>query len=137
MPRVACDSDRQRPVGTATELTVDSPIGLQRHNVLRRVEAPSRSYGRHQIRVAGHQDCGVAHVFADEFKEPGADSDVRLLLLPSDEPAAAQGTRLILGLEVAEMELHAGRFEGPEVRHLTRDRAGTSWLAMVSNGREV
>ena len=26
---------------------------------------------------------------------------------------------------VAETELHTGRFEGLEVRHLTRDRAGT------------
>ena len=65
------------------------------------------------------------------------DGDVSLLLLPSDESAPAQRTHLGLGLELPQMELDAGLFKRPEVSDLTSDRAGTSCLPMVSNGREV
>ena len=97
----------------------------------------SRADGRHEVRVAGHEDDRVAQVSADEFEEPGPDRHVCFLLLPTDECAAAQWTRLALGFEVAEPELHAGGLEGREVGHLTRDRARMPRLAMVSYGREV
>ena len=61
MPRVAYDPDGQRPVGAATELTVDSPIGLQRHNALGRVEAPmatSVSFSSHPTNLPPHKGHG-------------------------------------------------------------------------------
>jgi hypothetical protein len=93
--------------------------------------------GRHEVRVAGHEDDRIAQVSAYELEQAGPDSHVRLLLLPSDESAAAQGTCLVLGFEVAELELHAGRLEGREVRHLTRDRARMPGLAMMGYRRET
>jgi len=68
---------------------------------------------------------------------PAPERHVRLLLLPTDECAAAQGARLAPGFEVAELDLYAGRLEGREVRHLTSHRAGVSGLAMVGHRREV
>ena len=137
MSRVACDPDRQGAVGAPAELAIDPPIGLQSHKVLRRVEAASRADCRHEVCVAGHEDDRIAQVSADELEKPGTDRHIRLLLLPSDESAAAQWTRLALGFEVAELELNAGGLKGREVRHLTRDRARMPRLAMVSYGREV
>jgi hypothetical protein len=112
MPRVTCDSDRQRSVGASTQLAIDPPIGLQRHKVLRRVEAASGADGRHKVRVAGHEDDRIAQVSADELEQLGAERYIGLLLLPADEPAATQRTNPTLGFEMAEMELHSGLLEG-------------------------
>ena len=57
MPRVACDPNRQRPVSESAELAIDPPIGLQRDKVLRRIEPARRADGRHEVGVAGHEDC--------------------------------------------------------------------------------
>ena len=137
MPRVACDPDGQRSVGAAAELAIYSPVGLESHQILRRVEAASRADGRHEVCVAGHEDDRVARVFADELQQPGSYGHIRLLLLPTDECTAAEWACLALGFEVAELELHAGRLEGREVRHLMGHRPGVSGFAMMSYCREV
>src|SRR5665647_1051169 len=123
MPSVARHPDGERPIGALAELSIDPPVGLQGHKALRRVETTRRADGRHEVRVAGHEDDRVAQVSADDFEQPRPDGHVRLLLLPTDACAAAQWARLALGFEVAELELNAGGLEGREVRHLTRDRA--------------
>jgi len=137
MSRVACDPNRQRPVGAPAELAIDTPIGLQSHNDLRRVEPARRAHSRHEVRVAGHEDDRVAQVSADEFEQPGADRHVCLLLLPSDERAAAQWARLALGFEVAEPELQAGGLECSEVLDLPCDRSRMPGFSMVGHCREV
>ena len=85
----------------------------------------------------GERRVQILQTLAAMLEQPGAEGHVRLLLLPTDERAAAQWTRLALCLEVAELDLDPGRLEGREVRHLTSHRAGVSGLAMVGYRREV